>query len=195
MKHACFCMTALLAFASVAHTVSAQEPVLQRRAGAQGHSAGAARASADQKVIPEVELGWALRDTDRGLVIVGMQAASPAARADLKIDDFFISVNDQPVATKKALFQRLHQHRPGETVKLAVRRGVEVKAIQIALPPDHPALLAGDGAADVHTVRAGAGSDLAELLRRQAAQQELLEALVAEVKALRAEVAALRAGR
>ncbi len=179
-------LAALLCTSQLAGTAGAQvrQPV------------AAAGASQDARIIPDVELGWALRDTDRGVVIVGMQASSPAARADFKIDDMFISVDDQPAATKKALFRQLHQHRAGETAKLTVRRGVNIKTIHIALPPDHRGLLAGDTpASEVRAVHGGAGGDAPEILRRQAAQEELLEALVAEVKALRAEVAALRAGQ
>jgi serine protease Do len=60
---------------------------------------------------------------------------SPAERAGLKDGDVITHVNGQPTPTGQELIQAIRSHRPGDTVRLNVRRGEQTLAIPVKLAP------------------------------------------------------------
>jgi len=67
-------------------------------------------------------LGVVLK-TDNGARIEKVIPNSPAAKAGIKVDDVITHVNDKPTADHPAVIAEVKQHRPGETVKLKLKRG------------------------------------------------------------------------
>lgn len=57
-----------------------------------------------------------------GVVVVGVEAASPAAQAGIQPGDVITGIADQPVATVHDLLSRLSQAQPGQTLPLTVVR-------------------------------------------------------------------------
>jgi serine protease Do len=57
-----------------------------------------------------------------GVVVVGVEAASPAAQAGLQPGDVITAIADQPVANEHDLLSRLSQTQPGQTLSLTVVR-------------------------------------------------------------------------
>jgi serine protease Do len=69
----------------------------------------------------------------RGMVVEAVQGNSPAAQAGLTIGDVVTTIDDQEI--RRALdFQRaMLDYRPGQKVRLAVRRGKETVTLNLAL--------------------------------------------------------------
>jgi serine protease Do len=60
---------------------------------------------------------------------------SPAAKAGLKPDDLVVYLNGLPVVSVQAFEELLERYRPGETVKLEVRRGDKLTTVELKLDP------------------------------------------------------------
>ncbi len=58
---------------------------------------------------------------------------SPAAKAGLKPDDLVVYLNGLPVVSVQAFEELLERYRPGETVKLEVRRGDKLTTVELKL--------------------------------------------------------------
>jgi serine protease Do len=58
---------------------------------------------------------------------------SPAAKAGLKPDDLVVYVNGLPVVSVQAFDELLERYRPGETIKLEVRRGDKLTSFELKL--------------------------------------------------------------
>jgi S1-C subfamily serine protease len=58
---------------------------------------------------------------------------SPAGRANLKPDDLVVYLNGQPVVSVQAFEELLDRYRPGETVKLEVRRGDKLTTVELKI--------------------------------------------------------------
>ncbi len=71
--------------------------------------------------------------TDAGAKILGVNSASPAARAGLRKGDVVTAVAGEPVANGIALIVAIRAHQPGETVPFTVRRGDSSMSLRITL--------------------------------------------------------------
>ena len=68
------------------------------------------------------ELGYRVTGTPRGAFVVGVERDAPARRV-LRGGDVIVAVDGERVATVGALRRRLERRRPGERVRLRIRRG------------------------------------------------------------------------
>jgi S1-C subfamily serine protease len=85
-------------------------------------------------------LGVQLNNTDSGVAIVDILAQSPAAEADLQIDDLIVAVNGEPVETARAVANAIRVLAPGDTMTLDLLRGEEPLSVEVVLgsQPDRP---------------------------------------------------------
>jgi len=84
-------------------------------------------------------------DRDQGVVIVGVEKASPAERAGLLVGDVLIEVDGKPVSTVEGVINRLGLVRLGEEIDLTLirdKRELNLKATIEIINRIHP-LLAG----------------------------------------------------
>ena len=84
-----------------------------------------------------------------GVVVKFVMPDSPAGRAGLKPlqiaadgvsgwqGDRILSINGQPISSRRDLLSRLSQHRPGDTIKIKVMRGSEEVELSVLLEA-HP---------------------------------------------------------
>lgn len=72
-------------------------------------------------------------DTDRGVVICGVERDGPAATAGLKRGDILLSVNGQAVDTLPGLMRALSGFKPGDRVRLTVQHGDETRTLTATL--------------------------------------------------------------
>jgi serine protease Do len=101
-------------------------------------------------------LGIELADAaDVGARISRVVPNSPAAKAGLKADDFFLSFAGRPVQDADALLDALRRNKPGEAVAIRVKRGSEEVELQVTLDR-RPG---GRGRGDFQNRLAGALSD------------------------------------
>ncbi len=85
-------------------------------------------------------LGVQLMNIDGGVAITNILAGSPAAEADLQIDDLIEAVNGEPVASPNDVAAAIRQLTPGDTVTLDLLRGDEPLSIEVVLGalPERP---------------------------------------------------------
>jgi len=62
-------------------------------------------------------------EANKGALIEKVLPNSPAAKAGLKVNDLITHVNDKPTPDHTAAIAEVRQHRPGETVKVKLKRG------------------------------------------------------------------------
>jgi len=98
-----------------------------------------------------------VRETDRGLQIIDMNEAGPAARAglrgqrvmrrqvrrgpfveikltkDLSQTDFILEVDGEPVETGDALIEKIESHRPGDAINLTILRDGQRQRVNVTL--------------------------------------------------------------
>ncbi len=109
----------------------------------------------NERVIAPFEKGWigALiksRDAVKGeqtaaAVIEVVYHDTAADKAGLKVGDTILSVNGKPVGDRVELAAAIEKLAPGETVKLAVKRGEATEEHQLTiLPPDLEIYVAGE---------------------------------------------------
>jgi Do/DeqQ family serine protease len=75
-----------------------------------------------QTVSPEVARSLGLA-TPQGALVADVWPGTPAARAGLKQGDVVVSADGQPVVDAAGVSYAVANHRPGDTVRLGVRRG------------------------------------------------------------------------
>jgi len=68
-----------------------------------------------------------------GAEIVKVPSDTPADRAGLENGDIVVAVDDKPVSDGIGLIVAIRSHQPGETIRLTVRRGGEVRTLKITL--------------------------------------------------------------
>lgn len=78
-------------------------------------------------------LGIAIAEGKMGPKITQVFPNSGAARAGLKVDDIITGVAGKVIKTREALTSALSAFRPGDTLKLIIRRGDNEKSIQATL--------------------------------------------------------------
>jgi serine protease Do len=91
---------------------------------------------------PRGLLGILLEQDDRGPRIEEVMPDSGAASAGLLQGDVITSINDTPVSTREALIETVRRFRPGDRVRLLVKRGDDVLDITATLSSSDT--LAGD---------------------------------------------------
>jgi len=78
-------------------------------------------------------LGIQMEESDDGPRIKSVIPKSPAQKAGLKPNDVITHVNDKPVKTPAELAGAVRQHKPGEEVRLKVKRGDKQLDMKIRL--------------------------------------------------------------
>jgi S1-C subfamily serine protease len=78
-------------------------------------------------------LGIRLGDSPDGIVIQEVLPESPAAAADLQVDDILTTINGEEVATAREAVRALRDLRPGDAVALGVMRGDESLSLEATL--------------------------------------------------------------
>ena len=78
-------------------------------------------------------LGVEVSMADGKLRVDDVEAQSPAARADVKVGDILVDLDTRPIANPEALRDELQSHKPGDSVKLSVRRGDDSLSLDVIL--------------------------------------------------------------
>jgi serine protease Do len=78
-------------------------------------------------------LGIAVGDAKGGARIVRIRPESPAQEAGLEVDDVITHVDGRPALGNAGLIAAIGSHRPGEVVRLTVRRAGEVLEVSATL--------------------------------------------------------------
>ena len=138
--------------------------------------------------VPSVLTGATLVEADAGVTATDVAPQSPAAELGLRRGDVIRSVGGELVSTTTELFDLIASLEPGTKVQIEIQRGPMQGDLVLVMP------------AETVTVRRPAAVELPAdmpayaqtLLRQQQANEELLDSLLREVQALRAEVNALR---
>jgi S1-C subfamily serine protease len=84
-----------------------------------------------QSVTPEIAKTMGLA-TPSGAVVADVWPGGAAARAGVKQGDVVTSVDGEPVVDAAALNYAVGNHRPGETVRVSVRRDKAERALSVA---------------------------------------------------------------
>lgn len=78
-------------------------------------------------------------DLERGVVIGKVVEGGPAAAAGLQAGDVITAINDEPLESPRALTESVAGHKPGEVLRLTVRRAGESEPLTIAVTlGEHP---------------------------------------------------------
>lgn len=83
-------------------------------------------------------LGVTVEESARGLAVIYVQPGSPAERAGLQEEDVILRLDGRPVAGRADFTSRIWRKKPGEEVRIAVRRAggeVEIPTI-LGYPPE-----------------------------------------------------------
>jgi photosystem II stability/assembly factor-like uncharacterized protein len=78
-------------------------------------------------------IGIQIEEGEDGVFVVEIQEQSAAEKAGLKMDDVLLSIDGTKLENARALFKTLAAKKIGESVKLAYRRGKDVKEIAVLL--------------------------------------------------------------
>jgi S1-C subfamily serine protease len=91
----------------------------------------------EQPNVPEADMSgitWESQPPDHNeLTVVRVQDNSPAAEAGMEVGDVLVSLNDQPAAEIRQWQLTEALKRPGDEVKLVVRRGDKEFVVRIVL--------------------------------------------------------------
>ena len=74
-------------------------------------------------------LSYTLREH---VVIAGVMPGSPGEKAGLRQGDLVLSADGLDIHERKALYEAINRHRPGESVQLRIMRNNQVKNLEIA---------------------------------------------------------------
>jgi serine protease Do len=91
------------------------------------------REAGPTKAPPGGFLGINMEASDDGPRITRLQPESPAARAGLKTDDCILSVDGKSTDRPEAVQHSLQQHKPGDTIRLKIKRGENELELQARL--------------------------------------------------------------
>lgn len=81
---------------------------------------------------PRMWLGLLSYTMQEHVIIAGVMPGSPSEKAGLKQGDLVLTVDGQDVKERRALYDAVNSHRPGEMVNLKILRNNQVQ--QIAVP-------------------------------------------------------------
>jgi S1-C subfamily serine protease len=65
------------------------------------------------------------------VVIAGLLADAPGEQAGLTQGDVVLAIDDQEVASRRELYERLWSHRPGDRIALRVYRNSEIVSVEV----------------------------------------------------------------
>ena len=71
------------------------------------------------------------REQDTGLLLVGLEADSPAGKGGLIVGDILVGVAGEPVAHQDDLFVRLSGDVVGKSIPIDVLRGGKLESIKV----------------------------------------------------------------
>jgi hypothetical protein len=74
-----------------------------------------------------------MTDNPGGVRLLGVRAGSPAEKAGLRGDDIITRIGDMEVPDLQAMTNALRSHEPGDTVRIAIRRGSKVTTVRATL--------------------------------------------------------------
>ena len=90
--------------------------------------------------LPEGSIGVQIKIDDGKIVVVEPLKGSPAEKAGIKTDDVIIKVDDLKVKEKdlapedlQAVVKEITKHKPGEKVKVTVKRGEKEMVIEVTV--------------------------------------------------------------
>ena len=72
-------------------------------------------------------------NANHGLVVLEVQAGTPAAQAGLKPGDVILSFDGHDMNQVEDLIAVLHQHSPGDTVPVVIERNNQQQTLQVTL--------------------------------------------------------------
>jgi tetratricopeptide (TPR) repeat protein len=78
-------------------------------------------------------LGVVMRSGPGGVLIQGVAPYTPAAEAGLKVDDVIFEADGQPIPDQPAMANALNAHKPGDTMRLKVKRGPAQLEVNVTL--------------------------------------------------------------
>lgn len=146
-------------------------------------------ATVDARKVTPVDLGWELKNTPEGAFLLQVQAGGVAETARLRAGDIVTSIDGRAVTTPGAVFYELHRHPAGKTVEVGLLRDGRKITEQMILPETHQAQLLN---ADLS---AAAGEPRSSAEPVGGYDPQAFRALQDEVRALRAELDAMRQAR
>jgi M6 family metalloprotease-like protein len=76
------------------------------------------------------------KDGDEGIPVESVTPESPAAQAGIKVGDVLFKIDGQVLRRSRELTDTLSERRPGDTVKLTLRRGDQELDVTVALVVD-----------------------------------------------------------
>lgn len=80
-------------------------------------------------------LGYDVKATPRGAIVLGVASNAPAARK-LRTGDIIVAVDGRRVRTPDELRRGIGRHRPGESVRLTIRRGGKPLELTVGTIPN-----------------------------------------------------------
>ena len=80
-------------------------------------------------------LGYRVRVRPTGTIVAGVAPNGPAS-GKLEPEDVIVGVDGVAARSPEALRRLLRKHRPGETVRLSVKRGSRIRQVQLKTVPD-----------------------------------------------------------
>jgi serine protease DegS len=81
---------------------------------------------------PRAWLGIYPQGYDGGVVITGVVADGPAARAGIERGDLVLSVDGEPVSTLRGLYERIWSKPPGAPLSLQILRNSAIRVVEVA---------------------------------------------------------------
>lgn len=133
-------------------------------------------ANVDTRMFAPVELGWDLKDTKEGPLVLVVHAKGPAHDGQLEAGDIITTIDDHAVSTPGAVFYELNRHPAKTAVNIGLLRDGERMSKKVVLPESHhPQLLESDAATS-----------------QQATE---IQALREEIRQLRQEIQEFRSSR
>ena len=97
--------------------------------------------SAPRRTIPPIPgvIGVNLTDAKNGIQVESVVDHGPAKKAGVKAKDIITQVNGKGVKKREELVAAVRRHKPGEKIKLTIRRGAKTQELAIELvKPDLP---------------------------------------------------------
>ncbi len=90
---------------------------------------------APKRAIPRIAgmMGIMLKDAEGGVLVEKVVPGSPAEKAGIKDNDLVTHLNGTAVADRETLSDSIKKHRPGEKVRVTLKRDDESKDVEVTL--------------------------------------------------------------
>jgi C-terminal processing protease CtpA/Prc len=152
MRRASFCCSIAVLLWGSAILVAQSDPPPQ--AGNQPPGAGARPPSRDANQPPRAMeravLGVAIQPRSEagghGVSVAEVMPNGPAAKAGVMQGDVITKIENQDIADYESLTRTLSQHKPGDKVKLSVKKGDQTKEVTVTLGTEPRRPFEGEGA-------------------------------------------------